>query len=371
MQYLTKLNDSSDATFYAIQGDYASRVERYVVSTAETRAITNQPELAGCEYTRRLRTAVAKALAAAPFRPLIEALPQHRVCVLNFLRGGLNFGVRGALNEALGLNCHTSAFMSSQRSRTEDGRWQVREDMYRKLRIPAGAFVLAGDVVATGITVENGLDVLVHHLKAIGSSIRWLAFFTIGCHKLEKVLNRFDDRLREAFDDYERSFAIYFEGKFKLVDSRTELHIGIPGTDLIRRESLLAPEFEASQWERVSYPLERCTIYDAGSRAFDVPSYAEDVLEYWSKVRQLARDGLSLRRALQERWPQSEYASYEAFVKAKRAQWRGVDEARLAQIYAGYEGRWPDRPTAADLDSPEALEIIARQRSMRLQEALR
>ena len=361
MQYLTKLNDSQDAAYYAIEGDFSSRVERYVVSTPESRDIVNRPELVGCDYTERLQTAMTKALANAPFRSLIESCPEHRVCVLNYLRGGLNFGVRQALREALGLNRHSSAFMSSQRSKTEDGRWQVKEDMYRKLRIPASAFVIAGDVVATGITVENGLEVLLHHLKSIGSSIRWMAFFTIGCHKLEKQLVAFDTKFREAFEDYEKTFAIYFEGKFKLVDSRTDLKIGIPGTDLIRRDSLLAPEFEASQWDQITYPLERCTIYDAGSRAFDVPGFTKDVLRYWLAVRDLAEKGFTLSEAVEERWPKPAYQTFEAFIETKGAQWRGASEAFLLRLYQHYEKRWADRP-GGGADDAEALAAVCRER---------
>lgn len=361
MQYLTKLNDSPDATYYEIGGDHASRVKRYVVSTPQTRDICNRPEHIGCEFTDSLRQAVINAILHAPFRSILESYPEQRVCVLNYLRGGLNFDIRGALHQALGFNRHASAFMSSQRSKTEDGRWKVKEDMYRKLLIPRGAFVLAGDVVATGITVENGFDVLLDHLARIGSSIRQLVFFTIGCHKIEKQLITFDAKFRKAFDDYEGCHAVYLEGKFHLVDSQTELRIGTPGTDLIRRDAILAPEFEVSQWERVSYPLERCTIYDAGSRAFDTPGYLNEVLEYWLAVRELAEKGLTLREALAERWPTTDYASFEIFVERKKTNWRGVSDEFLEEAYKRYTVRWADRPDA-DEDTPKALMAVCTER---------
>jgi hypothetical protein len=369
MQYLTLLDRADDAVWYALEGDFASPVARYVVSTPETRELCNRPELAGWEYTHRLQRGVARAVAAAPFRAELEAVPEDRVCVLNFLRGGLNFGLREALHDALGLNRHSSVFMSSQRSRAEDGRWQVREDMYRKLRIPKGAFMLAGDVVATGITVEHGLEVIFEHLLAIGSSIRSLAFFTIGCHKLEKRLNEFDARCREAFPDYERTHAVYFEGKLRLVDSHTGLRIGLPGTDLIRRDALLAPEFEASQWERASYPLERCAIYDAGTRAFDVPTYAEDVLGYWAAVRELAAGGLTLAEALEERWPRTGYATRGQFFEARRALWRGLDDDALLAVYERYETRWPEHPEGGG-HGAEALLALCDERLLALHDSL-
>lgn len=364
MQYLTQLSSTPEASWYAVDGDYNSAVKRYVVSTAESRAICNRPELVGCEYTNHLEAAVTKAFSQAPFRQELQSHEEHRVCVLNFLRGGLNFGIRGALHTAFGMNRHTSAFMSSQRSKTSDGRWQVREDMYRKLEIPSGSFIIAGDVVATGITMENGLDVLVQHLESIASSIRHIVFFTIGCHKLEKVLSDLDTRLRATFSDYESAHAVYFEGKFKLVDSKTKLRIGIQGTDLIRSDSLIAPEFEASQWDDVAFPLERCTIYDAGSRAFDVPRYIDDVLEYWEEVATLASQGLSLNEAIEERFPTDDYASLDSFLEKRRCQWKGIDQQTFNRLYRRYLDRWADGP--ANLDSAEALAAVCERRIQQL-----
>lgn len=362
MQYLTKLDGSANSPFYAIGGDFPSPVQRYICSTPETRDICNQPEIYGVEYTNRLCRAVTRALIDAPFRPHIENHPQHRVCVLNFLRGGLNFDLRLALHNAYGFNRHASAFMSSQRSRRQDGRWQVQEDMYRKLEIPPGAVILVGDVVATGITLENGLMVLLDHLRQIGSSVQWLFFFTIGCHKLEKILASFDPLFRDAFPDYQGSAALYFEGKFKLVDSKTELRIGLPGTDLIRRDALLSPEFETSQWQKVNYPLERCTIYDAGARAFHLPGYLHDVQEYWRQVLDLAGGGLTLEQALQERWPYDPHLSQQDFVDRKRQLWRNVSELFIQEQYLGHQNRWPDLSRTADIDTPEALAAICRER---------
>jgi hypothetical protein len=360
MQYLRRLSVDPAVSYYAIEGEYESSVSRYVVSTPQSREICNRPELLGCEYTKALGSAMTAALQHAPFRPLIESHPSSRVCVLNFLRGGLNFDLRNALHAAFGLNTHSSAFMSSQRYRI-DGRWQIMEDMYRKLQIPSNALILTGDVVATGVTVENGLQVLLDHLIDIGSSIIGLIFFTIGCHKLEKALARFDPLFRDAFPNYQGSHAIYIEGKLRLVDSRTDLRIGLPGTDLIRRDCLLSPELEASQYEQPSYPLERCAIYDAGSRAFDISGYVRDVLGYWQQVAELAEQGLTLAEALKERWPETEYQSRESFLEHKRSLWQGVDEALLEDLYNRYRWRW-DQELKPRADTTTALSELCAER---------
>lgn len=309
MQHLEALSPSSSesspalASWHAIRGDHEGSIERYVVSTEPGRRICNQPELIGVEYTQAMHDTMVAALQTAPFQKLIQESPQERVCVVNFLRGGLNFDLRRALHSAYGFNRHSSAFMSSQRARV-DGRWSVQEDMYRKLDIPRDAILVMGDVVATGVTMENGLEVIRQHVASIGSSISALVFFTIGCHKAEKILQALDLELRASFPGYRSTIVVYLEAKFKLVDSKTALRIGIPGTDLVRFDALLAPEFERSQYRNPAYPLERCGIYDAGSRAFDIPTYLRDVLEYWEQVLALAKGGFTLGEALRERWPQ-------------------------------------------------------------------
>ena len=342
MEQLRRLSATPDAAYYEIEGEHQGEVERYVVSTPQSRDICNRPELLGLDFNLRMRDAMTAALAAAPFRDLIADHPEEQVCVVNFLRGGLNFELRRALGVAYGLNRHSSAFMSSQRAKV-DGRWMVREDMYRKLRIPDEAVLVIGDVVATGVTLANGFDVIADHVAAIGSSLRGLVLFTIGCHKAEKVLEPLHAKLRERFPGYERTVLVYLEAKFRLVDSRTRLRIGIPGTDLVRHgTAVLTPEFERSQYDALSYPLERCGIYDAGSRAFDIAGYVKDVVEYWAEVRRMAVGGWTLAEALAERWPAAEYADWATFAAAKTAAWQGVDDAFLRELYACHEARWDD-----------------------------
>ena len=338
MQYLDRMASSDQASYYRIGGDHDQPLERYLVSTPETRAICNNPEVVGWNFSDGLSRAVRRALEAAPFADQVRAQSEHRVCVLNFLRGGLNFGVRRALHEAYGLNNHASAFMSSQRFRDDQGRWGVREDMYRKLKIAPDSILVMGDVVATGVTMANGLTVLLDHLEEIGSPIQMLVFFTIGCHKVEKALEVFHERAKRLFPRYRRTVVLYFEGKFKLVDSKTDLHITIPGTDLIRRGALIAPEFELAQYERPENILERCVIYDAGSRAFDVPHYFEDVLGYWEQVEKLAGSGWTLEQAIEERWPDFGTKSEAAFVAARRERWRNLDETKIREIHSALEG---------------------------------
>ena len=340
MQYLERISKDDFASWYRLGGDYEEKgLLRWVVSTPQSRDICNRPEILGVEYSRSLQRGMRSAFETAPFRSELESLGQTRLCIMNFLRGSLNFGIREALNEALGVNRHVTCFMSSQRYR-EDGRWHVKEDMYRKMDIPQGAVLLVGDVVATGVTVSNGFEVISEHLIKNDLHPSGIVFFTIGCHKAEKALQEFHDRHSVAREDYMGTHVVYIEGKFSLVDSQTPLHIGLQGTDLIKLDALLSPEFELSLYDATSPVLERCVIYDAGSRAFDVPEYLEDVQQYWEQVRRLAKRGFTLREAMRERWPEADHVDLRSLRDDRKEQWRGVPEETVDLLHELYRKRW-------------------------------
>ncbi len=340
MQWLTLAAKTQDIAIYEICGYPDEGIKRYIVSTAQTRAICNKPEITGLEYTTKLRAAVTLALQHFPEKKVFE-IDDQSLCELVFLRGGLNFGIKEALHTAFGFNNHYATFMSSQRFKDARHRWGVRENSYRKFAFPSGPCTLVtGDVVATGVTLRAGVGAMLDEFIKEQRTLENMVLFTIGCHKTEKVLSKFLSKLRTEFPDFGNVYVVYFEGKFKLVDSKTKLNIGIPGTDFIRKDCLLAPEFELSQYEHISHALERCIIYDAGSRAFDIKEYVHDVVDYWKQVMNLAQQGVTLHEALKERFPERGYRDMQQFQQTKKEQWHGVHEDFLNELYTAYTTRW-------------------------------
>jgi hypothetical protein len=106
---------------------------------------------------------------------------------------------------------------------------------------------------------------------------------------------------------------------------------------------LVSPEFALSQYEDVSYPLERCTIYDAGSRSFDIPEYMHDVLDYWEQMKKLAERGFTLFEAMKERWPEAGWESFDQFSEERIREWHGLDDSFLVQLHRAYRSRWDER----------------------------
>lgn len=300
---LREIKREETSVVYGIEDQKKTTVQRYILSTPETRAICNDPLVMGYEYTRKLENACSTFLRLMK-SPTIQ-LDENRSVVFNILRGGLNFGLRGALATAFGWNNHSSSFVTAQRARVTESPelWHITEDEYQKITFPENAQIILGDVVATGTSLKHGLDIMVKEAVKQGTELSSILFFTIGGQMSEKRLIEADAACRKHFPHYEGTHVCYIEGRFFVPTTKTDVAIKITGTDLMRCNSLMAPEFIQSNLTSPSYPLERCTIYDAGSRAFQVEEYRDDVIEYWKSVLELAKT-MTFEEVLAQRFPE-------------------------------------------------------------------
>jgi len=320
---------------YEIPG---GKFRRFVVSTPQTRKICNVPEITGQEFRDLLRTAVINTLKNLPDDVPFAGYDDRNVSVFHFLRGGLNFDLIQSLYQAYGFNRISSSFMTSQRYRKKDG-WAIKMDQYRQFSVPQESHLFIGDVVATGTTIENGLEIIRQKALEQKSRIRSLTLFTIGGPRAEEIL---ESQYRQFKKDFqvEDFYLFYFEGRFALAEADTPLTIAIPGTDLLRHQSLLTPEFELSQYEKITYPLERCVIYDVGAKSFEALAHLKEVKEYWE---QLKDTGLTLYAALKERWPQEEYEDFDTLVKAKRKIWPDLPKYFLEKLHKDHQTSWSEK----------------------------
>lgn len=283
----------------------SSPVRKFIVSTPETRAICNDPFIIGTRYTETLKAACVKCIKCMTESKLLS-ITEENTNVLHILRGGLNFGLREALSEALGFNLHSSAFISAQRARKLDcpSEWVITENSYSKVNLLNTNDMVFGDVVATGTSLEHALRKLGQSAREGGNEISSVTFFTIGGPRSYELMEKVCEEYRSIFKNFKAANVIFFEGIFSVAETDTKLRLKIDGTDLIRVGSLMAPEFIESQYESPSYALERCTIYDAGSRSFFIPEYIEDVRNYWEQIARLAKEGGNLNELVKERFPE-------------------------------------------------------------------
>jgi len=302
---------TSQCAIHRISDHTTSQVDRLVVSTPETRAIANDPRVMGIDYTRRLKTACTRILSMMDAEKM-TCLAERETIVFDILRGGLNFGLREALADAFSWNRHGGSFISAQRARVDDDpeQWHIMESEYSKVYMPKTASIVIGDVVATGTSLEHAMKALVAEAEKQGTALRSIVFFTFGGHRAEEILEAADAMCRKRFPSYEGTTLIYLEGRFVVPTEETPLTIKVTGTDLLRRGALMAPEFIESSYEDPSYPIQRCTIYDAGSRAFWTPEYIADLTEYWTETLALAEKGMGFAELLKERFPELDAARF-------------------------------------------------------------
>lgn len=309
---LSLVSKNESVSLYQNKNFKSDLVNVFVASTPGTRAITNDPFVYGVEYTNLLSRSCQDILRVGHsyFQDLLSSSCNERnTTVLNILRGGLNFGLREAIAEALSWNSHSAAFISAQRARNaaDPEEWHITESNYQKVYLPKNACIVFGDVVATGTSLEFALTEMLSIAKKQNHTISSFIFFTIGGPRSEQIIEAISKKAREIFPSFVGAIVIYLEGCFSVAVTETPVSIKYTGTDLLRRDSILSPEFLKSQLESPAYPLERCTIYDAGSRSFWVPEYFEDVLDYWQKTALLSKEK-TYTSLIEERFP--EYAAY-------------------------------------------------------------
>lgn len=271
-----------------------------LMSSPETRDICNDPLVYGCSYTDALKSAMSKLFTALKETNNFFC-EENSTHVLNLLRGGLNFNLREALAAGLKWNRHYSSFLSAQRARVEDSEdWIITENSYTKVELGKTNQVVLGDVLATGTSFEYALKALIRLAKETDSKITSLYFVTIGGTKAHELINKYLPELKSI--GLEKAYVIFIEGIFKVADVETRMSVKITGTDLLRTQSVLTPEFTKSQYENPLYPLERCTIYDAGSRAYNINEYLTDVRHYWRIIQQHIKAGKTFEELLTERF---------------------------------------------------------------------
>jgi uracil phosphoribosyltransferase len=312
MDKIELLSKTDRCSLYEVKADESLPIRRFLASTPETRHICNDPFVCGVTYTRDLKNSCCSVLSALKSVDAFN-IKERETTVLHILRGGLNFGIREALCEAFSWNAHSSAFISAQRARSSvnPDDWYITENMYNKVYLPEIASVVFADVVASGTSLLYALKQLFSLAETQKVSLRSIVFFTLGGKRSEEIIAEVDQMCRSQFSSYSSSSVVYFEGRFEVAGSESKQRIRYTGTDLLRTNSLLTPEFVESQYGNPSYPIERCVIYDAGSRAFWLSEYFHDVADYWEKVMKLARDGMTFSQLVAERFP--ELANIERF----------------------------------------------------------
>mgnify|MGYP007065675510 FL=1 len=329
----------------------------------------NYPEIINCDFTNLLKNGVVNALKGVNILERISEINSKWVNVYHILRGGLNFKVTDALRKAFGYKWHTSSYLTSQRVLKGD-RYEISEDYYRKFLVPDNATVYTADIVASGASIDNGLDYIFKYMQSTGHRLRNFIFITIGCVEAENVLGRWHRLFKETFPNYGQTYLIYLEGRFGLATQKTPFRNKIPYTDLIKsykEGALLTPEYEHSQFDRVITALEACAIYDGGKKSFEPANHIRDVLEFWQKQCEYAHgENLSIWDEYNTRFPLDMYfadvdslkpGSPELLAERKAELWEGLDNEEYEKLHNRFRWLWSDE-RVANATKPGSLKSV-------------
>ncbi|MFC1851657.1 hypothetical protein ACFL27_15815 [candidate division CSSED10-310 bacterium] len=373
-----KFKDEAVAV-YSLEGDQVQPdLRRYVISTRDTRDLMNYPEIINCDFTNLMQNGITNALKGINMLESLSSINSRSVNVYHILRGGLNFNVREALRKGFGYKWHSSSYISSQRI-LKEGKFEISEDFYRKFRIPDKATIYTADIVASGVSLNHGIEYIYHYMRNHDLQLKNMIFITIGCIETERILSRWHDIFKENFEAYERTIIVYVEGRFVLTDHETPLNNCLFHTDLLKNYklgALLSPEFEQSQFDRMIIGLEACAIYDGGKKGFEPVNHIQDVLKFWDKQLLLATSkNVSLWDEYNARFPLDMYFEDKTHFKNGNPQilkskkedfWIGLSRGEYHKLFQKFCRLWSDERIEAS-QQPESFRQICEKKIQYLQ----
>jgi hypothetical protein len=319
LAYRARVNDLIDVT---------------LVSTISTTNIINSPECAGVLFQDHLSQAlweIASALCVLDDHPLAR-IKVDPVDVLYLLRGGLNFNLHQVLPKVARRSAEVS-FLSSQRVPAVEG-FTIGENAYRKWSIQDDSILCVGDISATGTTIAHALDVAINEYGAQGKTPKRLAIFTIGTPHLIDTLNNSLERLVNAWGpQFQGISVIYIEGLFALYKGHPSLEAThLPWTDFFRKGAPRTSRFEEYSFRQPLCLIERCAIYDGGSRSFEPQTYLGNVRRYWERLLE-SGSRLNIFELLEAKTDLHDYAlSFEQW-NARMPWWASVDRGSLRLLH--------------------------------------
>jgi hypothetical protein len=355
VEFLKRQFKDEAVSLYSIENiEKDSVLHRYVVSTSDTRNMLNFPEIVNSDFTDLMKNGVTNTFKVLNSFENLSRISSKNVNVYHILRGGLNFQVRNALQKAFGYKWHSSSYITSQRFE-ENGEFSISDDSYRKFQIPENASIYSADIVASGASLDNSLHYLDNYLTSKKINFKNFFFVTIGGIKAEQVLEKWDKIFKKNYPEYERTVLIYLEGRFALGANNLPLNNVLINTDLLKNYkfgSLISPEYEISQFEKMIIPLEGCVIYDGGKKSFEPVKHIIDILEFWEKQEKSAKNqNLSLWEEYNARFALDMYldpetlepsSTYLGLKNGKEEYWQGVSDLEYKRLFDKFRWLWSD-----------------------------
>ncbi|MBM4318958.1 MAG: hypothetical protein FJ125_03135 [Deltaproteobacteria bacterium] len=331
-----------------------SPLSRYVISSNGTRNMLCFAEILNRNFTEEMVKGLTYAFIGIDRLEELSVISSKSVNVFHILRGGLNFRLVEVLRNAFGYKWHSSSFVSSQRVKSGSS-FDVSDDAYRKFVIPENPTIYSGDIVATGVSLDNAMGYLARYLIDNRINLRNFVFVTIGCQEIEPILTSWHEQFKSLFPCYEKTILIYIEGRFVVAQEPAPLATKLPGTDLLRNYklgSLHTPEFEYSQFEKLIIPLEACVIYDGGKKSFEPIHHMEEIRGFWRRQKSWAEQNhVTLWEEYNNRFPLDPYfadeemtvpGSPDLLARQRSSMWWGLSQEEYRHLFQRFRWLWTD-----------------------------
>ncbi|WP_456294225.1 phosphoribosyltransferase [Streptomyces mirabilis] len=281
---------------YAL-GGHPYELDIFVSTSPFGCSLLTCPEIVGSAYQTTLRRAVQMGLESlCEFKPDVRtSLSDTSADILYLLRGGLNFGTHVAVEELTGRPSRVH-FLSVSRD-LSGAEVRIVDDAYRRIDgISAGDSLVIADIAATGSTIDRAVDIIVEQWEPLperAASTPWqVVFVVIATAESLPAIAAAVDRLRAALAAARavRASVVVLEGIFRLHDPGAVDGCGGIGTDFVRRNGIMAPEYLAACLRTPSSLFEGCVIYDGGQRGFSPAEHFAGVAEYWDGLERRMRN---------------------------------------------------------------------------------
>ncbi|MEU0209792.1 phosphoribosyltransferase [Streptomyces canus] len=281
---------------YALEG-HSYELDVFISTSDFGCSLLTSPEIVGSAYQSMLRRAVQVGLESlCEFKPDVRtSMSDTSVDVLYFLRGGLNFGTHVAVEELTGRPSRVH-FLSVSRD-LSGVEVRIVDDAYRRIDgISSGNSLVIADIAATGSTINRAIDIIVEQRESLpecAASTPWqVVFVLIATVESLPVIAAATDKLRAAFATARpvRASVVVLEGLFRLHDPGAVDGRGGIGTDFVRRNGIMTPDYLAACLQTPSSLFEGCVIYDGGQRGFSPADHFAAVAEYWDGLERRMRN---------------------------------------------------------------------------------
>ena len=225
------------------------------------------------------------------------------------------------------------SFLSSQITGV-NGIFEVMGSSYEKWGLQNASILCLGDISGTGTTLINSIDRLVKQYDLEGKQPSWMLILTIGSFDALSSLQLYASQLLSTWRPQLKGVSfVFLEQVFRLYRGGGVLATShLPYADFFRQSYPGTPEFEKSSLARPICFLERCAIYNIGSRAFAPKTYLDNLKKYWMMLAEQSRT-LDTLRFLKLKSNLFDYRLGFNSWRRARPWWDSIDEGVLRALH--------------------------------------